>query len=200
MGLGYPSRPRLVRRCTAGRLAAGALLAAAFAPLAAQAQDVDTGTARAQAALLEPGSIENVADMDFGRIAQQSTLGTVVLSPHASATCTVTGGLVRTGACQAARFTVRRRNQAQGNIMLRNTTLSVTLNGPGSATMQVTNITMSAVGMVPTNGGNGWNLGRHNINASSGIADFWLGGTLHVGAAQAPGVYNGVIVIEANFN
>jgi len=50
------------------------------------------------------------------------------------------------------------------------------------------------------NGGNGWDFGNWRIDTVNGITAFWVGGTLHVGAAQAPGVYTGTLVIQIQFN
>jgi hypothetical protein len=54
--------------------------------------------------------------------------------------------------------------------------------------------------MSAVNGANGWDFGNWHIDTNSGITDFFIGGTLNVGAAQAAGVYNGTIVININFN
>src|SRR5688500_15107828 len=100
------------RRCPHGRVAPRArairalLAALAFAvpaPALAQAGS-DSETADAQAILLNPGTIVRVIDMDFGKIAQPATPGTVALTPVAAPTCTTTGGLAHTGDCQAAQF------------------------------------------------------------------------------------------------
>jgi len=205
MGLGYLRRQRPHGRPTPGPRAAFGLLAAlAFAlllPAAARAQSTesDIGTARTQVALLAQGSVANVADMDFGKIAQSNNPGTIVLSPAATASCTVTGGLIRSGVCRAARFSIMGKRNNRFRIR-ENNGGQVTLNGPGGATMSLTNITFAAVGMSSTNNANGWNLGNYRLDLNNGIGEFYLGGTLNVAAAQAPGVYNGVIIIEIQLN
>jgi hypothetical protein len=68
------------------------------------------------------------------------------------------------------------------------------------ATMTLNSISILPVGMTSVNGGNGWNLGNYRIDTVSGIADFYLGGRLNVGAMQAPGVYNGTINLQIQFN
>jgi hypothetical protein len=199
MGSSLPDKPRPgARPALRRRLACGLLAAAALAPLPAQAQQNDDATGRTQISIQEPGSIANVADMNFGQIVQRSNAGTVVLAPGGTATCTTTGGLVRTGVCRAAEFSIYGRRNWKAR--LRNLTPSVTLNGPGGATMTLDTITMADVGMSPAAGANGWNLGRYNIDSGNGIATFWLGGTLHVGAAQTPGVYNGTVIVQIQFN
>jgi hypothetical protein len=200
MGLGYFRQVRLHGRLTPRRGAACALLAAlAFALFPSQAQAADNDSAEAQVAMLDPGSVANVQDMDFGQIAQSNTPGTVTLSPSGPATCTVTGGLIRTGLCEAARFAIRGRRNNRVRIREMNGGV-VTLNGPGGATMTVTNLTIGVSGMTAVNGANGWNFGNWRIDTQSGITEFHLGGRLNVGAAQTPGVYNGAVVIQIQFN
>jgi hypothetical protein len=201
MGPGIIRQPRLSARRYRG---ACALLAASFAALAsshaaAQAVDGDTATARIQTVIQTPGSIDKTADMNFGSIAQSSNAGTVVLTPANSATCTTTGGLIRTGVCRAARFSIYGRRNWKVRIRETNGGV-VTLNGPAGATMTMNAITMSYTDLTPVNGANGWNLGRYNIDNNTGIAEIWLGGTLNVGVAQTPGVYTGTVVIQIQFN
>nr|WP_275950709.1 DUF4402 domain-containing protein [Croceibacterium selenioxidans] len=169
------------------------------APLSALAQASGAATATAEAAILDPGTVVKTADMNFGQIAKPASAGTVVLVPTASATCNVTGGLVRTGTCQPAEFTVM--GQKQGRVRMREQNGGIiTLLGPGGATMQVTNITLSTTDLTPINGAGGWNLGRHEITSNNGTARFRIGGTLHVNANQQGGAYNGTLQLEVNFN
>ncbi|HYD24828.1 MAG TPA: DUF4402 domain-containing protein [Croceibacterium sp.] len=198
MGLGDFRRLRLRGRLTLRQRAGGALLAAgavALAPAPAAAQD--TAGASTGVVILEPGSVINVADMNFGRIVRPTAPGTVILTPNPTASCSVTGGLLRSGPCQAARFNIMgRRNQ---RVRIRENSGVVTLNGPG-ATMTMTNITIGVGQMHSVNGANGWNLGNYQIDAANGISEFRLGGRLNVGANQAPGVYTGTVVIQILFN
>jgi len=202
MGLGYLRQLRLLGRRPL-RERAACVLAAAVAfgllPAHASAQETDTGTALTQVAIQDPGSVLKVADMDFGQIAQSNNPGTIVLTPQNAATCNVTGGLIRSGICRAARFSIRGRRNNRVRIREINGG-QVTLNGPGGATMSMTNITFATTNMTSVNGANGWNFGNWRIDANSGITEFWLGGTLNVGAAQTPGVYNGAVVIQIQFN
>lgn len=204
MGLGYFRQERLQGRLTPRRRAAGALLGVLLAMLFpaqayAQVGTSDSDTANAQVALLAPGSVANLADMNFGQIAQSNSAGTITLTPSATPTCAATGGLIRTGVCQAARFAIRgRRNN---RVRIREIVGGqVTLNGPGGATMSVSNLTIGTSGMTSVNGANGWNFGNWRIDTQSGITEFWLGGRLNVNAAQPVGVYNGVVIIQIQFN
>lgn len=182
---------RLLRAIACAVLAAMALL-----PTQAFAQQVsgDTATARTQVAMLTPGSVAKIADMDFGSIAQSNTAGTVVLTPQLTATCTPSGTLIRTGACRAAHFSVygKRNNRV---FIRENNGGAVTLSGPGGATMLMDTMTIGVSGMSSKQGATGWDFGSWKVNAANGIAEFFVGGTLHVGVAQTPGVYTGTILV-----
>lgn len=192
---------RQLRRL-ARRLRGALPLAAALASLAAtpaQAQFQDSETAETQAIILEPGSILKVDDMNFGQIVPSTTGGSVTMTAAPSPTCTATGGMVHSGLCRAARFSIRGIRQQRVRIRMTGGS-TVTLTGPGGATMTLNSITILAVGMTSVTGGAGWNLGNYRIDTQSGIADFYLGGRLNVAAMQAPGVYNGTINIQIQFN
>lgn len=204
MGPGITRWPRVLA-CGARRLriAACALLAAlALFPthvFAQQLQHGGTATAQTQVAVLTAGSIEKIADMDFGSIAQSNTAGTVVLTPEPAATCTASGTLIRSGACKAAGFTIY--GKKNNRVFLReNNGGAITLNGPGGATMQLNNLTVDVVGMTSKQGATGWDLGSWKVTSGNGIAEFYVGGTLNVAAAQAPGVYNGTLMVQVQFN
>ena len=183
---------------TVARSAAGRALAIALALLPVPAFAQQSQSFDMTLTMLTPGSIAKVSDMDFGQIARPNAAGTVVLSPSASATCTTTNGLVQTGNCQAAHFSILGRRNWR--VRIRETSGTVTLNGPAGATMSMTNVTFASADLSTRPGGNGWNLGNYNIDNVSGFADFYLGGTLNVGALQQPGVYNGTVNIQIQFN
>jgi hypothetical protein len=195
--------PRL-GACSAPWLHAGvcALLAAfLLVPSPALAQQVsgDTATARTLVALLTPGSVAKTSDMDFGSIMQANTGGTVVLTPQNTATCTATGGLIRTGTCKAASFSIYGKKNKR--VFIReNNGGQITLNGPAGATMQLTNLAVGVFGMSSKQGATGWDFGSWRVDTNSGIAEFYVGGTLNVAAAQTPGVYNGTLLIQVQFN
>lgn len=203
MGTGDIRLPRTSERAALRwRLGACALLTgAAWIPAPAQGQSVSalSRTADAQVTMLAQGSIEKVADMDFGSIAQPTAAGTVVLTPQNPATCTASATLVRSGVCRAARFSIYFENNK--SVMLRDDNDGVvTLAGPGGATMQVTDLTIGVIGLTPKSGGGGWNFGKWQVTGVNGFAEFLIGGTLHVGAAQTPGSYTGTLLIRAQMN
>jgi hypothetical protein len=174
-----------------------ALLAAATsAP--AQAGPV-VASAYSQASIIDTSSIVRVDDMVFGQVVQPSAAGTIVLSAGGTSTCTATGGLVRNGLCKAAHFSVNgKRNK---RIFLReNNGGVITLTSPAGDTMTVTNLTLTVSEMSGRQGAGGWDFGSWNIDASSGIAEFWVGGTLNVAVSQAPGTYVGVLNVQMQLN
>ena len=113
-------------------------ITAALAPISAEAQSVDTAFGRAEIA--EDISIADIDDLYFGQIVPRTNPGTVVLTPGATATCTTTGGLVRSGPCQAAVFEGQASSGATLRI-IRPGGNSITITNPGGATMQVRNFT-----------------------------------------------------------
>ena len=202
---GFLRRRRPRGRRTDGLRAAGtglALLAGALLPAPTIAQPV-TETAQARVAVMAPGTMARLQDMDFGVMAQPAAAATVVLSPLATPTCGASAGLVRNGPCRSADFAVMgRKNWIVRLREMNNGT--VTLTGPGGATMTVTNLTLRVVNLSPVTGNAGGNapgtLGRYRITDNSGLGRFSIGGTLHIGANQAPGVYTGTLVMQVQFN
>lgn len=178
-----------------------AAFAAAFAlsgtQAAAQAQQAD-----ARATMVGPASVFKDADMNFGTVGTLGVGGTVTIEPLATNSCIETGDLVRiSGPCTPATFTVTgRRNML---VRIRNMSGStITLTGPGGATMDVNLIVIGVSGMVLSPGGGSPSgmLGRYRITSTDGSAQFRLGGTLTVGPNQTPGVYNGTLEIQVQYN
>jgi len=163
-------------------------------PASAQAQSQRSVDVRME--IFGDLSITKVADMDFGNIAGPLA-GTVVMTATASPSCTASTGLVHSGACQPARFggagesgRIVRIKQPPGNI--------ITLTGPGAA-MTIDNLVLNGspgLSLIQATSG----FSRFRIDSPSGVFDFRLGGTLHVGANQAPGVYTGTFEVTIQYN
>lgn len=173
-------------------LACAALAGWALVPAAAAAQS-RRATADSDARVLAAGTVASSTTMDFGTIAVTSP-GTVVLSAAASPTCTASAGLTKTGPCTAAMFEGRVRwlfplqiTPPAGG--------AIDLTGPGGATMRVDNFTFS-----PGPGLINWGANRFLIFNFNGSYSFYAGATLHVGANQTPGTYNGTFQITLNYN
>src|SRR5690606_10993424 len=139
----------------------------------------------------------NDGDLDFGDIVPSAGGGTVVMTSSATPTCTVTGGLVRSGTCKAAEFTGTAFAGAQLRVRRPNPN-SITLTGPAGATMTVTAFTLGSppptvyAGPPPGNNPNH----RFDVTAADGTYTFYVAGTLNVGGNQLPGVYNGTFQID----
>lgn len=175
---------------------AGALgaLAALFAlPAAAQAQSgqsIDTTVA-----LIEPLTITKLRDLDFGDLVV-TTGGTVVLTPTASPTCTVTGGVVHSAECQPAVFGGSSEFGQRVRVR-RPVGRTITLTGPG-ADMTVTDITINGdPTLVNVQSNPNWE--RFLVNSLDGTFIFRVGGTLNVNPAQAPGTYTGTFEIRLDY-
>lgn len=144
-----------------------------------------TASASSAANIIGPISISKSVDLNFGNVAVNSTLGgTVVLAP--AGTRTQTGGVtlpVITGTVSAAKFTVSGQTGTTYSISL---PASIVLSD-GSHNMTVDNFTST-----PTTTG----------SLASGTEDIFVGGTLHVAAAQASGLYTNTadLVVTVNYN
>ena len=199
MGLGNFRRLRPLGRLTLRQrvaCAVAAMICAVLAPAPAFAQSEPVvATAEAQAAVLAPGSILKIEDMDFGLIAAPQVAGTITMSAGATPTCSSSAGIVHTGACQPAEFGLRKRSNGNNPVRIRAVTPTIVLtntNGDG-ATMTVTNLS-PAPGGIPTG-----TIGRYKFTAPSGLATFRIAGRLNIGALQDGGRYEGQFQIEAIF-
>jgi hypothetical protein len=198
MGLVTPGRPRRSTKSATGVRRACALLAAAVCvPLPAAAQS-DNAVMRSQ--VRAAASLSNDGDLDFGDIIPSAGGGTVVMTASATPTCTVTGGLVRSGTCRAAEFSGTAYAGAVLRVQRPNAN-SITLAGPAGATMTVTTFTLGSTAPTVYLGalGNSPNH-RFRVDAADGSYTFYVAGTLNVGANQFPGIYNGTFEININYN
>lgn len=201
--------PHLVRRAL-GALLGCALFLLAATPAAAQvAGSAPPGgvqsTAGARSVVVAPATLIKVDDLDFAKIAPAASPGTVTVNP-VNSTCTTTGPILHTGVCRAASFA----GMGTKNMTVRIGAANVTnLTGPG-ATMVLDTIRIDTspdlqfLGNTNSNGkGIGLTTGGGNqkfkIVSSTGIFSFRIGGTLHVNANQAPGVYNGSVSITVQY-
>lgn len=179
------------------RRAAKAVLAAIPLTLISapvQAQTASTN-ATAQAVIVEPASLLKIRDLDFGGIAAQPTAGTVTVNPNSGA-CTATGGVISVGNCGFAEFGGQGVRRMRMRITLPTT---VTLTGPGGATMTADTFTLGLapdIVQVPSPGNS---PPRYEIASNSGIFTFRVGGRLNVGTNQAPGLYNGNFVVTVQY-
>ena len=170
-------------------LAIFALLIAPTAASPALAQN--SAQSEAEAIVLRPLSFFKVNDLDFGRIIASGTAGTVRLAPDGSRTRT--GGVTLAGnGGEPARFAGLGTPNRQVNISLGSNTIWIT--GPG-VRMRVRDFEIGStptaiLSTTPT---------RFRITSPLGNYNFPVGGTLEVGANQAPGDYSGTFTVTLNY-
>lgn len=144
-------------------------------------------TTTAYVGVLQPLSIVKGVDMNFGNILPGSSAGTVVLSPSAG-TVTKTGGVIGTfGATSYAQFAVDAKGATQVTVNWNGT---ITLTNSGGQTMTVNLITYTTNATV---------IGGVSYIPANNILLINYGGTLSVGANQAPGAYVGTFTVTAAF-
>jgi hypothetical protein len=136
-----------------------------------------TQSATATATIVTPISMNKVDDMNFGNLAVTTVPGTVALSPSATPTRTVVGGVtlpVVTGTVQAAYFTVAGTPGYVFTITLpASNTIVKQPSGPETMLVDVFTSSPTPTGTLST----------------GGTADLYVGATVHVAALQASGVY-----------
>jgi hypothetical protein len=170
-------------------LAIFALLIAPTTALPALAQGSAQG--EAEAIVLRPLSFFKVSDLDFGDIIPSATAGTVTIEPDG--TRTRTGGVALAGGGgEPARFAGLGSFNRQVNISLGSNSIWIT--GPG-VRMRVRDFEIGStptamLSTAPT---------RFRITSTLGNYNFPVGGTLEVGANQAPGDYSGTFTITLNY-
>lgn len=183
-------------KAKAARLACLLIAGAGLASHPAAAQQA-SGFALIGAEIADSTTIHPDADMDFGLITPSAPGGNVVMTASAAPTCSVTGGLLHTGACRAAKFIGTSFYQAEMRVM-RPSGDRIDLTGPGGATMRVQDFTFGSTAPTAYLGMNGANA-RFRIDAPDGSYLFYVGGTLRVGPTQAPGVYNGSFEVRITY-
>ena len=133
-----------------------------------------SATATSTATIVTPIAINKTVDMNFGNVAINNQVGTVILAPES--TRTFTGGItlpVVTGTVTAASFNVTGQADYTYSITLPSSVLLTRQNG--SETMTVDEFTSTPT---PTGKLNG-----------SGSQVLNVGATLNVGASQVAGTY-----------
>ena len=144
-----------------------------------------TATTKSSATVIQPITISNSVELNFGTLAVSSTIpGTVTIEP--SSNRTKTGGVTLpavTGTVSAAKFTVTGEGTSTYSITLP-TTVNLTYNGWVLIANDFTS-TPSGIGTL-----------------SGGTQDIYVGATLSLGAGQLPGLYTNAsdLAVTVNFN
>jgi hypothetical protein len=169
-------------------LAALAATTAFAAPAAAQSTAPSApSNSRAEvdslAVIVQPATITGVAALDFGIVAAGITPGTVTVTPGAnSVAVTQTGGSNPLGGARPGRFD---GNGLPGQEVI----VTVT----GTPSMRHSN-GVDTIGYVP----NAYGAGTITI-AADGLFRVLVGGTISMRANQAPGLYEGKVYVNADF-
>lgn len=159
----------------------------------AMAQSSATATGNATATVIRPITLASSVDLAFGSVVPSGAAGTLALTAASPAVPTAVGVTqpgTQAGAVTAAVFDVGGEGSFTYSITL--PAAPATITGPAAATMTVDTFTKSAVaGVLGTLSG---------AAGAAGAQSFYVGGTLHVGANQAPGSYSGTFSVTVAYN
>jgi hypothetical protein len=115
-------------------------------------------------------------ELNFGNVAESGSGGTVTVTTAGVRSCTP--GLLCSGAVAVPSFDISGAPNAP--VLVSFALNTITLTGPGAATMSVDLVSSLNAGALD----------------GTGDADFTVGGDLDVAAAQAPGAYTGQIDVQ----
>jgi hypothetical protein len=169
-----------------GNALAGAVMTALWAMPAAAQQ----AQGQASALILDPMSLMNVEQLDFGSIIPSAAIGYVTVAPDG--TVTTSGGVVAvSGDARPARFA----GQGSANrVVIKTGSNQIFLTGPGEA-MRVDDFEIGALtGLSQIGNGN-----NYRITGANGMVGFAVGGRLRVNANQAEGDYSGSFSVTFNY-
>ncbi|HEU5481800.1 MAG TPA: DUF4402 domain-containing protein [Sphingomicrobium sp.] len=162
-------------------LAAAALLVAAPSQLLAA---IPATNSTGEVMVLRPLSLINVRDLDFGALIASATAGTATVDPLTGAAATAGGVTATPAPTSAARFAGARSLRGPVQIRIPTAPVTITRSG-GTETMIVSDWTLD-----------GHTTRQVGINEAF---EFNVGGTLYVGANQAPGTYVGTFTVTVNY-
>jgi len=146
-----------------------------------------SGTINVGASIITPITVSQGAALEFGSIAPSGSAGTVVITAAASPTVTPTGvTLVNQGATRAAARVDLTASAAESGYTYSVTAMTGTTTTltSGANTMTVDNYTLSA---------------STGTLSGTGTGSYYVGGTLNVGANQAPGTYAGTFTATVDY-
>jgi hypothetical protein len=138
-----------------------------------------TATANASATILPKVSVQKNNDLNFGGIYTGATGGTVVIAAQDGNVTRTGTASMNSGTGNAAKFTISGMANAPVTVVLPGTILNLTGAGVPMPYTLATNITPGTGGALAA------------FLDWQGNYTFWVGGTLTVGATQAPGTYSG---------
>lgn len=168
---------------TSSLLAAGLLSIAAAAPVSAAPVAAAT-PATGHTRIIDPVAVRKLQDLDFAYLSV-TTAGTAVINPNTDVLTTTGGVLTAGGTPYGALFEAVSPVKNVVHIRVPKQPIIVTRIG-GTETMTVDNFTVSG-------------SPNRNVVAKEAFT-FTVGGTLHVSANQAEGLYEGQFTVDIQFN
>ncbi len=186
------TRPAALRRAVRDGLASATVLML----LASSGAFARTG--RAQAQVTRPLTLVNSGPLDFGQITAGQRGATVTVSPAGVRSINVNFGFGSAptlvgGSVRAAQFVgMGRPGQT---VLISTTTNSITLANASNARMTVNNFQMAANPVTPLT----TTPRQFTISSTNGSFAFSVGGSLVVGANQAPGQYVGSFTVNIEY-
>jgi Domain of unknown function (DUF4402) len=165
---------------------------AALGSLAAhQAAQAANASATSRAQVRQPVTLSNSRDLNFGNIIRGATTGTVTINARTGARTNAGGTVLQGTGFTSAAFT---GTGTGGRVVtLSIGAPSITLAGPGGATMLVNTFRISI------GGGAQQTLPRNATLPALGSQSFGIGGRLNVAANQADGDYTGSFSLTMNY-
>lgn len=166
------------------------LAAVALALSAAAGAMAATINASSSSTVVTPIAITKAADLAFGSFAAGSTAGTVTVSPDGSRSFGggALGAGTQGGTITAAQFNVTGQSGFTYSISVTGTSLT-----SGSDTLTFTPVSALTAS----------NITSGNVTSgtlTAGAQTIFVGGTLAVGANQAPGTYSGTVTATVDYN
>lgn len=148
-------------------------------------------SASANAVLLRPNTLVNVADLEFGQIISGATGGTVTISALTGAATSAGGVTAAGGPTGRAVF----QGTGANFLMIVTGSNSATLARAGGGAPAMTAVLTRA----RQNGASAVALPASAIIFGSGFQTFYVGGTLTVPAGQPDGDYSGTFTVTVNY-
>lgn len=149
-------------------------------------------TAPAKIKIIGPLAVTKVADMDFGIISITSGTSSLVLPPAPGRqTLSITGDAVSLASSNptAAKFSVSGQGNANFSINVPSSVTLSDIDGRGGGNIMVY-ISCDQPGSAPS----------FTSTLVDGVKEFYLGGTLVIGANQTPSRYSGSVTVNVDYN
>jgi hypothetical protein len=189
----HVKRPALVRQFLGSARAAQRLARIGVALAATEktgvvvwAQPTVQAPVAATATVASTLSITSATALGFGSFVPDTTAATVVIAPQSASFRSRTGNISLLDSGAGAPSTVSLSGAPNMTFSVNLPSSPVTLSGPNSSAMTMTNFTSNLGAAKGTIGG-------------GGTSSFLVGATLNVGASQTPGSYSGSFSVTVSY-